>query len=183
VVTGGEVTATFLRLVAIDPGFQADRVLASVVLPAPARYPDPAKRAVFYRHMLDAVRAIPGVQSAGTVDALPFSGENHGGFVHAGGAQLVAEINVAGGDYLQAMGIRLEQGRWFHEEEDGSAMVSRMIANKLWPGADAIGQRICVFCTPESPSNWKTVIGVVADASHVALDQPATGSIYLAADA
>jgi len=183
VVTGGEVTATFLRLIAIDPGFQADHVLASVVLPAPTRYPDPAKRGLFYRRMLDAVRAIPGVQSAGTVDALPFSGENHGGFVHSGGPQVVAEINVTGGDYLQSMGTRLEQGRWFHDEENDAAIVSASVARRLWQGADALDQRICVFCTPESPTNWKRVIGVVGDANHVALDQAERGSVYLAGDA
>jgi hypothetical protein len=133
--------------------------------------------------MLDAVRAIPGVESAGTVDALPFSGENHGGFVSSGSAPSIAEINVAGGDYLQAMGIRLDQGRWFRDEEDGAAIVSVWTASRLWPGASAIGQRVCVFCTPENPANWKRVIGVVSDASHVALDQREKGTVYLAGNA
>ena len=57
------------------------RILASVVLPEPERYKTPEQRARVYRRFLDAVRAIPGVESAGTVDALPFSGENHGGFI------------------------------------------------------------------------------------------------------
>ena len=81
VVIGGQLLGSFLKLVNTDPGFQADRVLASVVLPAPERYQDPGQRALFYRRILDSVRALPGVESAGTVDALPFSGENHGGFV------------------------------------------------------------------------------------------------------
>src|SRR5215472_11028232 len=81
VVTGGQLLGNFLRLMATNPGFQADRVLASVVLAAPERYRGPEKRAALYRRILDGVRAIPGVEKAGTVDALPFSGENHGGFV------------------------------------------------------------------------------------------------------
>ncbi|HUJ21667.1 MAG TPA: ABC transporter permease [Bryobacteraceae bacterium] len=191
VVTGGQVLASFVRLVATDPGFQAARVLASVVLPAPERYRSPEQRSLFYQRILDSVRALPGVESAGTVDALPFSGENHGGFVIGSDAAdtqpLTAEIDVTGGEYLQAMGIRLAEGRWFRADEtsatNDSAIVNTLVARRLWPGARAIGQRICVYCTPQNPHNWKRVIGVVASASHAALDEPEKGNVYLAAGA
>src|SRR6185369_9972621 len=76
VAIGGQLLASFVSLIRIDPGFQADRILASVLLPAPERYPDPVQRALFYKRILDSVRVLPGVESAGTTDALPFSGEN-----------------------------------------------------------------------------------------------------------
>jgi hypothetical protein len=123
---------------------------------------------------------------------LPFSGENHGGFVSRGGnsaAQPVtAEIDITGGDYLQTMGIHLLEGRWFREEEmsasGDAAIVNTLLAKRLWPGASALGQRVCVWCTPENPGNWKRVIGVVSTASHAALDEPAEkGNVYLAAGA
>ena len=189
VVVGGQLLDSFLRLIRSDPGFQADRVLASVVLPAPERYKDPELRGRFYQRILDSVRAIPGVDSAGTVDALPFSGENHGGSVSGGTspAPLTAEVDVIGGDYLQTMGIRLIEGRFFREEEmsvsNDAAIVNTSIASRLWPGTSAIGQRICVYCTPENPANWKRVAGVVASASHAALDEAEKGSVYLAAGA
>ena len=191
VVVGGMVLDSFVRLVTTDPGFQADRVVASVVLPAPERYPKPEQRALFFKRILDAARSLPGVKSAGAVDALPFSGENHGGFVSGGAVPaahpLTAEIDVAGGEYLQAMGVRLIEGRWFRGEEmnttNGSAIVDMFVARHLWPGARAIGQRICVYCTPENPRNWKRVIGVVSGASHAALDEPEKGNVYLAAGA
>ena len=191
VVTGGQVLSSFLRLVTTDPGFQADHVLASVVLPAPERYRSPEKRGLFYKRILEAAGALPGVESAGTVDALPFSGENHGGFVSSTGASdahaLTAEIDVIGGEYLQAMGISLVAGRWFREEEmsesNDAAIVSTFVARRLWPGATAVGQRVCVYCTPENPNNWKRVIGVVPDASHGALNTPEKANVYLAAGA
>ena len=188
VVIGGQVLSSFVRLVSTDPGFEANRVLASVVLPAPDRYRDPEKRGLFYQRILDAVRALPGVESAGTVDALPFSGENHGGFISNNDAlTLTAEIDVIGGDYLQTMGIRLLEGRWFRPEETGtsndSAIVNTLVAGRLWTGVSAIGQRICVYCTPENPNNWKRVTGVVSIASHSALDQRENGNVYLAAGA
>jgi len=191
IVLGGQLLGNFARLMATDPGFQADRILASVVLPAPERYREPERRGLFYRRILDAVGALPGVESAGTVDALPFSGENHGGLVsraEASAAQpLTAEIDVVGGDYLQAMGIHLIEGRWFRPEEmnpsNDAAIVNALVARRLWPGASPLGQRICVDCTPENPRNWKRVIGVVTSASHAALDEPEKGNVYLAAGA
>jgi len=188
VVIGGQLLGSFIRLMGADPGFQADRVLASVVLPAPERYPGRAQRGLFYHRILDSVRTLPGVESAGTVDALPFSGENHGGFVGTTeAANLVAEINVAGGEYLQTMGVHLRQGRWFREEEmdesSDSAIVNEFVARRLWPGSDAVGRRMCVDCTPENPGNWKRVIGVVSSVSHAALNEAEKGNVYLAAGA
>ena len=194
VVIGGQLLGSFVRLVSTDPGFQADRILASVVLPAPERYPSLEQRGLFYQRILDSVRALPGVERAGTVDALPFSGENHGGFVSRDQAspieansQLTAEIDVVGGDYLQTMGVSLLEGRWFHEEEmsqsSEAAIVNQFAAARLWPAASAIGQRICVDCTPENPHNWKRVVGVVSSTIHAALNEPMKGNVYLAAGA
>jgi hypothetical protein len=87
ILVGGEVLDGFLRLLRVHPGFDAKHVLASVVLPARERYPTPEKRGAMYRRFLEAVRSVSGVELAGAVDALPFSGENHGGYVRAGGAE------------------------------------------------------------------------------------------------
>jgi putative ABC transport system permease protein len=85
------------------------------------------------------------------------------------------------------MGVRLLEGRWFRQEEmaesNDAAIVSDFVAARLWPGSRAVGQRICVYCTPENPANWKQVIGVVSSASHVTLDETAKGNVYLAAGA
>jgi putative ABC transport system permease protein len=131
------------------------------------------------------------VQSAGTVDALPFSGENHGGFVSDSeggtGQVLTAEIDVTGGEYLQTMGLHLVEGRWFREEEmnpaNDAAIVNPLVAGRLWPGVSAVGQRVCVYCTPENPRNWKRVVGVISSSSHAALGEPEKGNVYLAAGA
>jgi putative ABC transport system permease protein len=194
VVVGGELLGSFISLLGTDPGFQADRVLASVVLPANERYPTPEQRAAVYRRFLDSVRSIPGVESAGTVDALPFSGENHGGSVSTSEAataepnsQAAAEIDVIGGEYLQALGVRLRDGRWFREEEmkesSDAALVNEVLARRLWPNTSAIGKAICVYCTPEDPRHWKRVVGVVSNVRHAALEGPAGASVYLSAGA
>jgi putative ABC transport system permease protein len=189
VVIGGQLLGSFVQLLGTDPGFDADRILASVLLASPARYHSPEERGRFYRRTLDGVRALPEVESAGTVDALPFSGEDHSASVstHEASAELHAEIDVVSAGYLQTLGVRLLQGRWFRDEEmrpeGDSAIVNDIAAAKLWPGASALGQRICVYCSPAHPQNWKHVIGVVAARGHSALDQTNQADVYLSAGA
>src|SRR6267142_1049353 len=192
VVVGGQIVGNFIDLIRTDPGFDADHILASVVLPARERYPTSEKRGLLYKRFLDAVAALPGVESAGTVDALPFSGENHGGFVSLREApmpsdQLLAEIDVVSTEYLQTMGTRLIEGRWFRQEEmnksSGAAIVNDIAARQLWPGTSAIGKTVCVYCTPKDPRNWKQVIGVVSSIRHAALDAPLQANVYLSAGA
>lgn len=186
VVVGGQLAGAFVALIRTSPGFEADRVLASVVLPARERYKTQEQRATVYRRFLDAVRAMPGVESAGTVDALPFSGENHGGFVSAD-QQIAAEVDITGGDYLQAMGVRLLEGRWFRDDEMGassrSAIVDETVAQRLWPNASAVGRRICTYCTPERPDNWMQVVGVVSSMRHSTLEGPVHQNVYLSGGA
>jgi len=135
VIVGAQLLGRFVELIRTDPGFDADRLLASVVIPAPDRYKTSEERATLYGKFLIAVRELPGVESAGTVDALPFSGENHGGYVtnSKGGvtelnSQTIAEVDVVSADYLQTMGVRLVEGRWFREGEmKASASLSQCI--------------------------------------------------------
>ncbi|MBV9340088.1 MAG: ABC transporter permease [Acidobacteria bacterium] len=194
VIVAGQLLKTFIELVRTDPGFDTDHIIASVVLPPASRYPTPAQRASVYRKFLEAVRRIPGVQSAGTVDALPFSGENHGGLIATSAAQpmqpsaqVPAEIDVVSSEYLQTMGVHLVQGRWFREYEmngpNRAAIISDATAARLWPRASAIGKQICVYCTPENTHNWKQVVGVVSSIRHRTLDDPLLANVYLSAGA
>ena len=194
VVVGGQLLTSFAALLRTDPGFDAKRVTAFVVIPAHVRYSTPEKWKAFYRNVLDSVRALPGVASAGTDDALPFSGENTGGLIgtKAGGTpdggEISAEIDTVSVGYLQTMEIRLLQGRWFTEDDmNGSsdtAIVSDLVAKRLWPGESAIGKSVCVFCSSEKPNNWKRVVGVVSSSRHASMEATEQqASVYLATGA
>jgi predicted permease len=194
VIAGGQLLQNFLELLRTDPGFQANHILASVIIPERLQYTTPESREVVYRRFLDAVRALPGVESVGAVDALPFSGENDGGLITANGSdvsdpnhQTPAEIDVASPEYLQTMGVRLSKGRWFREEDmdksSNVAIVNDVVEARLWPGESAVGKRICVYCTPEKPDNWKLVVGVVSSVRHITMEGPPPASVYLSAAA
>jgi predicted permease len=194
VIMGGQLLGKFVELLRTDPGFEADHVVASVLLPVQDLHRTAQQRALLYQRFLDAVRRVPGIESVGTVDALPFSGENHGGLVANNafqatdsGTQLPAEIDIVSPEYLQTMGTHLLAGRWFRAEEmkpsNDSAIISDAAAKRLWPGEDPIGKRICVYCTTEKPGNWKQVVGVVSTMHHNSLAGAADLNVYLDAGA
>jgi putative ABC transport system permease protein len=194
VVVGGQLLGSFVALLKTDPGFEANRVIASVVIPAGDQYKSPEQHGMLYRHILESVRTLPGVESVGTIDALPFSGENHGGLIGGGQAgelekqdQIPAEVDVVSAGYLQTMGVRLADGRWFSEDDmktsSNAVIVNEVAARRLWAGTSAVGKRICVDCSPDKPGNWKRVVGIVSSIRHAAMDGPEQASVYLSASA
>ena len=117
---------------------------------------------------------------------MDWSAKDAGGAPESG--QITAEIDDVSAGYLQTMGIRLLQGRWLNEEDmnnsSDAAIVSDLVAKRLWPGESAIGKPVCVFCSPENPNNWKRVVGVVSSSRHASMDGPQQqASVYLAAGA
>jgi len=192
VVIGGMLTGNFVRLLRTNPGFDAGRVLASIIITSGDQYREPGSRGRLFRGVLDAVRGMPGVEFAGTVDALPFSGENYGAGVVADSSQLLtapttAEVNTVSAGYLQTMGIPLVEGRWFRDDDMAvtrdAAIVNDLAARRLWPGKNALGQRVGIVWSAGRAPQWKQVVGVVESIHHAALDQPPGGAVYLSSGA
>src|SRR6185437_3743320 len=94
---------------------------------------------------------------------------------------------VVSAEYLQTMGVRLLQGRWFTADDmsdtSDAAIVIDTTAKQLWPGENAIGKRICLYCTPEDPHNWKEVVGIVSTVRHRSMSGAPGMDVYLAAGA
>jgi putative ABC transport system permease protein len=191
VIVGGVLTASFVRLLRNDLGFEPSRVLASIIVPQGDAYKDQQHWAALYRRVLDEVRALPGVESAGTVDALPFSGENNGAYIRTGDPgeparknPQIAEFDRVSSDYLQTIGVRLLQGRWFQRQDESigssAAIVDEVAARRFWPGQDAIGRRLCIDCLEGQPQNWKQVVGVVNNVRHFSVEGPAMPDVYVA---
>ncbi len=189
VVIGGLLTGSFVELLRTDPGFEAGHVLASIIIPSGDQYKNREKQGLLFRRILDSVRTLPDVTSAGTVDALPFSGENHGGFVarDESGAEQIAEVGRVSSGYLQTMGVRLLDGRFFRDDDmlgpRDTAIVNDVAARSLWPGQSAIGKRICIHCPNDQLRQWKRIVGVVTSLHHASLEEPAGLNVYYAAGA
>jgi putative ABC transport system permease protein len=176
----GLLLASFRRVLDVDPGFVAERVLtASVSLPG-TRYPDDDARNAFTEEALRRIRALPGVVSAGATDTIPF-GDRHSdsvilaeGYEMKPGESLISPsaVDVTPG-YFETMGVRLVRGRFF-EASDGPrsrrvVMVDEKLANRFWPGQDPIGRRLYRpndvndLLAITDKTAFFTVVGVVRD--------------------
>jgi predicted permease len=127
------------------------------------------------------VAAIPGVRSASLTDVLPLDGNRTWavgaeGTVYPMGHLPVAYVRVVSPGYLRALGAPLLAGRDFTAGDLPSSvpvvLVNETLARKMWPGRNAVGQRLAV-------DGWRSVVGVVGDVRHLALEQGADSEIYL----
>ena len=189
VVIGGLLTGSFIRLLRTDPGFEPDRILASIIIASGDQYRDPERHGELYRRILDSVRTLPDVQQAGVVDALPFSGENNGGDIGRDESDTghLAEIDRVSAHYLETFGVPLLEGRWFRSDDmDGSrdtALINDVAARLLWPAESPLGKRFCIYCSDPQFKLWKRVVGVVKSIRHSGLDEPARAEVYWATSA
>jgi putative ABC transport system permease protein len=185
----GLLFRSFGRLMQVDTGFRADHVLTLQIAP-PATYDGPG-RAVLYERLYAELRAIPGVEAVGSTTRLPLTTQLSTKLdvrdrPVAEGDQPEVEFRRAGGDYFAAMGIPVLRGRAFDARDTpdavGAMIVSRSLADRIWPGEDPIGKQVRFWysgITPDSP--WLDVIGVVGDVKHFGLDADAPAIAYFAA--
>ena len=185
-VGAGLLVRSFLLLLDVNPGFDARNVATlSTQMPAGAR--TPAQRAALYRAIRDKLMTIPGVVNAGAVSRLPMTGQNLGSWAFIEGKSVPGqpgfdvEYRVATPSYFATMGIPLRAGRYFDEHDDANpgavALINETMARKYWPGEDAVGKRLKLSSTPER-APWITVVGVVGDVRHFAMDIEPRAEVY-----
>ena len=173
-IAGALLLSSFAKLMTIERGFDATRVLTVDFTLLPPRY-DTAAGARFLATLADRARALPGVQAAGVTDAVPLSGTSTSA-VMVEGTNLprpqrpVAMIRLADAGYFETMGIRAIAGRLLRRDDAGVAVISIRAAEQLWPGRNPLGRR---FRHGPDDSPWVEVVGVVNDVRGVSLiEQP-----------
>ena len=181
----GLMVQSFLRMRHVDVGFRAAG-LATLTVDLPATsYPSAERMRVFHRTMLERLAAIPGVTSAAAVNFSPLGGALvRGDFKVQGGTTpapyLVSKPSVSAG-YFRTMGIRLVEGREFSSRDDATsprvAIVSKSVAEQIWPGQRAVGRRISMSNRPTA-ADWLTVVGVVDDVVQERLSSSRDAAIY-----
>lgn len=181
---------SFVKVIRTDRGYQIDQVLTADLSLFGQRYDTAESRAVFYRELMDAVRALPGVVEVGAISDLPAVAASTGAsrtillptdpiFQQVALERPVAMIRGVTSRYLAASGTRIVAGRFFNDEEgDPVAVISEALARRLWPGespTSAVGRQI-----RQSNTNAPlvTVAGVVRDARPGALDREPQPVVY-----
>jgi len=178
-VGAGLLVRSLRQLIAVDPGFDPVNLSAVTITLPPATYPDSLRRVAFCERLLERVRNMPGVQSAGIISWLPMTPGNAstsltvvGRPEPAPGQKPTAAIRLVDPGYFAAMRIPLKRGRSLAPSDRiGSApvaVISEAMAHKLWPGEDPIGQHVKVEWW--HPTASVEIVGVVADSRHDGLD-------------
>jgi len=168
-----------------DLGFQPDNLLVMdthTELPqTPANFESSPAALVNLSSLLDSIAKVPGVKSVAADAGVPMgSGTADVGYAVRGrmefkpGQQLPdADIQPITTAYFRTMGIPLLQGRSISDDDSESSapvlVVSRELAQKVFPGQNPIGQQI--MCGYDLESKWWTIVGVVGD---VRQDSPAS---------
>jgi predicted permease len=188
-VGAGLLVRSFGRVLGVDRGFVTEhRVMVDVGLPARASDAEGARAAQLLQDFLARLRSMPQVTSAAAVHIRPLQGAGTGmGFGAADRPDATGkEIPWAGwrivsNNYFKTLGVPLIAGRDFTEQdkigEPWKVIISRRIAELLWPGESAVGRRLVLWKGQGTETG--EVIGVAADMRDWGLTDDPTYSVYL----
>ncbi|MBI4891543.1 MAG: ABC transporter permease [Acidobacteria bacterium] len=176
----GLLLRSFLRLLDTDLGFQPDHAsVLTIEIPDAGNRP---RRTAYLQTILNEIRALPGVQSAGVADMLPLGRNRSWGIFPLGktypkDADASAVTRIVTPGYLQALGVRLTRGRDFTWNDDdarpGVVIINETAARLRWEGEDALGRLARV-----GRGNLQ-VVGIVADVREQSPESPARPEMYL----
>jgi len=178
---------SLLNLQRTDPGFDPREVLAVRLAPPQSRWNDFPDLARYYDRMIEAVRRVPGVESAAVANSSPLTGITLRypfwvqGRPRAEGNADDAVFNSISPDFFRTLRIPLRAGRVFDDRDQGKSLkvcvINEALAKKLFPGESALGKRIQFL--PWLVRDYREIVGVVADVKQDSLADPAPAQIYV----
>ena len=183
VLMTGLLTASLYRLMHVQRGFQASRVLTATVDLPNKQYSSEKASADFYTRLLAKLRQLPGVESAAITAQLPLNGDDWIDMARVSGDtrsffQMPSEHwRWISPGFFQALHLPLMEGRFLSNDDTGKkyAVISELTAKTLWPGKDPIGRQF----THGDEKEPFTVIGVIGNARTVSLAKPDPPMIYI----
>ena len=186
-IGAGLLVKSFVRLQNVSPGFNPHNVLTAEISLPVEKYPRGQPVINFYAEAVRRIQNIPGVQHAAFTVMLPLSGSNtdssfmiEGQDPRASGAYPDEEIRDVTPDYFRVLQTPLLKGRFFTDADTADSpavvIVNQAFEKKYFATDGALGKRIS---RDDEKPNWATVIGVVADIKHRALDTEAQPEYYL----
>jgi len=194
VVGAALLLRSFATILAVDPGFQRDRLLALQIFYWEDEH-TPQLRADFFERTLRDIRALPGVRSAGAVSAAPFLAANldiRRTFRRVDeppprpGEEPQTYVSTATPEYFATMGIPLLRGRVFDGRDRFGAppvaVINETLRHQYFPDRDPVGRRVTVGEAPDehTPPAVIEIVGVVGDVRHTGLDAPPRPEMFFA---
>ncbi|HUN61183.1 MAG TPA: ABC transporter permease [Candidatus Sulfotelmatobacter sp.] len=176
----------------VDPGFDANNLVAGRVGLSTPGYHDPAVARRTFENLVDAAAALPDVQSAAVVSRAPLAeGSSSNGVIPEGKAIDASNVTnallqIVSPSYLQTARVPLKAGRDFNSQDTREktlvAVVNETFARTLWPGENPIGKRFaCCEVGPKGQLDpvWHEVVGVAGDVRARGLERQVQPAFYL----
>ena len=175
---------SFIAAQSLSPGFDAERLVTASMDMFPSGYMGQRNRE-FQRRAIEAVQALPGVESAAFGSRLPlgFGGNNStrvavDGYVPRENEEVVINYSTIGTGYFKTMGIPLRAGREYNEsdtpESPRTVVINEAMARRYWPEGKALGSRV------RFGPNAAEVIGIVADSKYASINERPVPQLFLA---
>jgi len=176
----GVMIQSLLALRHGDTGFDPNNVLTMDVRLVDTRYPTPAQRSSFFDAALQRIRALPGVEAAGTIDDLPLVDDGSSQTLDLEGYPpqrdpVAVQVRQITPGYVRAMGIPVLRGRDIVENDAEVLLVSADAAKLYWGADDPIGRRATL---PFSKTVLRRVVGIVGDVKQRNLIEATTPTVY-----
>lgn len=181
----GMLVRSFLHLMAVDPGYRTENLLAAPLRLSASR---PLTDATpFAAALLDRLQGLPGVTAVAIAEEAML-GERNAVLVVAerGGApdpdprRVPLAVDAITPEYFRVLDVPLRGGRIFSDfdgpQASPVAIVNETLARQLWPAEDPLGRRFRLGPNPQAP--WLTVVGVAADQRRQKLDRPPIAQIF-----
>ena len=187
-VVAGLMLRSLWSLQRVELGFEPARVQTMRLSLPGATYERPEQVVAFYDRLLESVRQLPGVRTAGAVRSLPLASSSGDwglqieGYVPPPGLGAKGDWQIVSDGYIEAIGERLVRGRSITAADRTDtmpvALINEEMARLYWSGRDPVGGRFRISSSnPQRP--LVTVIGVVADVRHNGLTDVVKEKFYV----
>ena len=183
----GLLVRSFLRLTAVNLGFDPHGLLTARISLPSAKYSKPEAQCAFFSRLLELAKAVPGVQSAALAGGLPLVGSwgsvstvVQGCPLAPPGAAPATPYTQVSSNYFRALSIPLLRGRFFDEREGGTspqiAIVNQAFVRLSFPDEDPVGRHIKTGATT---GPWREIVGVVGNVRQQGLADEESAEIYV----
>ena len=184
-VGAGLLIRSFSKLRDVNPGFDSTNILAMNISLNRTRYPKGPQQTPFFEKLVQGISTVPGVQAAGVVSPLPFTGDMNYGFEISGKPPAdpnqppQANYYLISSDYFRLMSIPILKGRAFtnydRENVPRVVIINNTMARKYFENEDPIGKQINIT---NGSDVWREIVGVVEDVKQYGLDVDVKPQIY-----
>ena len=187
-IGAGLLVKSYRSLASTTLGFEEHGILSFRVSLPKARYESASSRLAFYDRLEERLEALPGVESVGLAQGIPFSGWNVQGSVVAKGwikpkpgDDFVSHYQYVSPTFFRTIGVPLLRGRALSPNDRDTinvvGLINATFARRAFPNEDPIGKQVHIG--QDSIGPWVTIVGVIQDYRHYRLPEPMGPGLYL----